>query len=94
MHSVITEEDTKMKKHKKRKTNKRTDQETNPEHTQTDWVLCSEDWRDVMIMYVPDCNNILIEENYADIPQEEIKDTFLKFGKSRKPHKKKTQKVK
>ena len=39
-------------------------------------------------MYVPDHNNIPIEENYADISQEEIKDAFLKFGKCRKPHKK------
>ena len=61
---------------------------------QTDWLLCSEDWRDVVITYVPDLSNIPIEENYADISQEEIKDAFLKFGKCRKPHKKKTQKVK
>ena len=83
-----------IKKQKKRKTNKRRDQETKPEHAQTKWVLCSEDWRDVMIMYIPDLNNIPIEENYADISQEEIKDAFLKFGKCRKPHKKKTEKVK
>ena len=37
------------------------------ENAETEWVLCSEDWRDVMIMYVPDLNNIPIEENYADI---------------------------
>ena len=78
-----------IKKQKKRKTNKRRDQETKAEHTQTEWVLCSEDRRDV-IMYVPDLNNIPIEENHADISQEEIKDAFLKFGKCRKPHKKKT----
>ena len=83
-----------IKKQKKRKTNKRRDQETKPEHTRTKWVLCSEDWRDVVIMYVPDLNNILIEENYGDISQEEIKDAFLIFGKCRKPHKKKTKKVK
>ena len=83
-----------MKKHRKRKTNKRRDQETKPEHAQTEWVLCSGDWRDVTITYVPDLNNIPIEENYADISQEEIKDAFLKFGKCRKLHKKKTQKVK
>ena len=59
-----------MKKHKKRKTNKRRDHETKPEHMQTDWVLCSEDWRDTVIMYVPDLNNIPIEENYADIPKK------------------------
>ena len=45
-------------------------------------------------MYVPDLNDIPIEENNAGISQEEIKDAFLKFGKCRKPHKKKTQKVK
>ena len=61
---------------------------------QTDLVLCSEDWRAVMTTYVPDLSNIPIEENYADISQEEIKDAFLKFGKCRKPHKTKTQKVK
>ena len=47
-----------------------------------------------MIMYVPDLNSLPIEENYADIPQEEIKDAFLKFGTCKKPHKKKTKKVK
>ena len=83
-----------IKKQKKRKTSKRRDQETKPEHVQTEWVLCSEDWRDVVITFVPDLNNIPIEEHYADISQEEIKDTFLKFRKCRKPHKKKTQKVK
>ena len=82
-----------MKKHKKRKT-KRRDLETKPEHAQTEWVLCSEDWRDIMITYVPDFNNIPIEENYADISQEEIKDPSSNLAKCRKPHKKKTQKVK
>ena len=75
-----------MKKHKKRKT-KRKDQETKPEHVQNERALCSEDWRDVVITYVPDLSNIPIEENYAGISQEEIRDTFLKFGKCRKPQK-------
>ena len=72
---------------------KRRNQETKQENTQTNWVLCSEDWRDIVIMYVPDLNNIPIEENYADISKEEIEDAFLKFGKCRKPHKRKTKKV-
>ena len=69
-----------MKKHKKTQ-KERKEQETKPEHTQDEWVLCSEDWRDIVITYIPDLNNIPIEENYADIPQEEIKDAFLKHGK-------------
>ena len=48
---------------------KRRNQETKQENILTNWVLCSEDWRDV-IMYVPDLTNIPIEENYADISQE------------------------
>ena len=50
-------------------------------NAETEWVLCSEDWRDIVIMYVPELNNIPIEENYADKSQEEIKDVFLKYGK-------------
>ena len=83
-----------IKKQRKRKINKRRGQETKPEHVQTEWVLCSKDRRDVVIMYVPGPNNIPIEENYAEISQEEIKDAFLKYGKRRKPHKKEKKKVK
>ena len=50
-------------------------------NAETEWVLCSEDWRDVVITYIPDLNNIPIEENYEDISQEEVKDAFLKYGK-------------
>ena len=75
MHSILTEkiEDEEIIKKHKRKTNKRRDQETRPEHTQTEWVLCSEDWRDIVITYVPDLNNIPMEENYAEISQEGLK---------------------
>ena len=38
----------------------------------TEWVLCLEDWRDIVIKYVPQLNNIAIEVNYTDISQEEI----------------------
>ena len=51
------------------------------ENTGTEWVLCSEDWRDIVIMYIPNLNNIPIEDNFTDISQEKIKDTFLKYGK-------------
>ena len=59
---------------------------------QTKWVLCSEDWRDAVIAYVPDLSNIPIEENYEEISQEEIKDAFLKYGKRRKPQKRRIRK--
>ena len=48
----------------------------NQKHTKTEWVLCSEDWRDIVITYVPQINNIPIENNYADISQEEIKKAY------------------
>ena len=31
-------------------------------HTITEWVLCSEDWRDIVITYVPQINNLAIED--------------------------------
>ena len=43
------------------------------ENAETEWILCSEDWRDIVIMYVPELNDIPIEENYADISREEIR---------------------
>ena len=36
-------------------------------NAETGWVLCSEDWRDIVIMYVPELNDIPIEDDYADI---------------------------
>ena len=65
----------------KKKKDKRTDHKTESEHTKTEWVLCPEDWRDIVIMYVPELNNIPIEDNYAEISQEEIKDAYFKYGK-------------
>ena len=35
--------------------------------------------------------NIPIEDNYAEISQEEIKEAHFKYGKQRKPHKKKVK---
>ena len=46
------------------------------ENTETEWVLCSEDWRDIVIIYVPELNDIPIEENYANISWEEIKKAY------------------
>ena len=63
-------------KNKGKKRDKGRDYEAKSEHTETEWVLCSEDWRDIVITYVPQINNIAIENNYADISQEEIKRAY------------------
>ena len=47
----------------------------------TEWVLCSEDWQDIVMIYVPQLSNIPIENNYTEISLEEIKDTYFKHGK-------------
>ena len=62
-------------KSKGKKRNKGRDHKAESQHTKTEWVLCSEDWRDIVIMYVPQLNDIAIEDNYANISLEEIKDT-------------------
>ena len=79
---------TEQKKMKKKK-NKRRD--CKPQHAKIEWILCSEDWRDIVITYVPELNDIPIEDNYADISQAEIKDAYLTYDKERKPHKKKVK---
>ena len=61
---------------RKGKRDKRRDYEAKSKHTKTEWVLCSEDWRDIVITYVPQLNNIPIEDNYANISQEEIKKAY------------------
>ena len=35
-----------------------------------------EDWRDIVIMYVPQISDIAIEDNYVDISQEEVKKAY------------------
>ena len=75
------------KKNKPRKSkgqmrdNKGKDHEATLDQKQTEWVLCSEDCRDIVIMYVPQLNDITIEDNYANISLEEIEDTYIKYGK-------------
>ena len=61
----------------KKKKNKRRDCEL--KHTKTKWVLCSEDWRDFVITYVPELNDIPIEDNCADISWEEIKKVYKQY---------------
>ena len=76
-----------VRKKKKQKKKRDTRRDYELKHMKTEWVLCSEDLRDIVIMYVPQLTNIPIEDNYADISQEEIKDAYIKYGKQRKPHK-------
>ena len=69
---------TEEKKMKKKKYKRR---ECKPKHAKTEWVLCSEDRRDIVIMYVPELNDMPIEDNYVEISQAEIKDAYLTYGK-------------
>ena len=60
-------------KSKGKKMDKGRDYEAESKHTKIEWVLCSEDWRDIVIMYVPQLNDIAIQDNYANISLEESK---------------------
>ena len=78
-------------KSKGKKRDKGRDYEAESKHTKTEWVLHSENWKDIVIMYVPQLNDIAIEDDYANISLEEIEDAYIKYGKQRKPHKKKVK---
>ena len=43
----------------------------------TEWVLCSEDWRDIVTMYIPQLNTT--EGNDAEISQEEIMKAYKQY---------------
>ena len=58
------------------------------DHTQTECVLCSEDWHDIAITYIPQLDNIPIENNYVDICLKEIKDVYFMYGKWKRQHQK------
>ena len=64
MHSVLLQKTEDTMKSKKKK------------NAETEWVLHSEDWRDVVITYVSELNDMHREDNYADISQEEIKKAY------------------
>ena len=65
-------------KSKGKKSDKR-DHEAESENIHTEWVLCSEDWRDIVIMCVPQINDIAIVDNYADVSQEEIRKAYKQY---------------
>ena len=52
-------------------------QDATPKHPQTEWVLCTDNWQDIVITYIPQLNAIPIEQNYADISMKEIKDAYF-----------------
>ena len=56
--------------------NKRKKRDVKSKLTRTEWVPCSEDWKDIVIMYVAQINDTAIEDNYADIFQEEVKKSY------------------
>ena len=65
-------------KSKGKKRDKR-DHEAESEHIQIEWVLCSEDWGDIVITYVPQLNNIPVEDNYVEISHKEIKKAYKQY---------------
>ena len=46
--------------------------DTTPGHPEVEWVLCSNYWQDIVIIYIPQPNDTPIEDNYGDISLEEI----------------------
>ena len=59
MQSVLTE------KTEDKRYNEKEEEKREKKNAETEWVLCSEDWRDIVIKYIPYLNNIPIEENYG-----------------------------
>ena len=71
---------TRQGKSKGKNRNKGKDYVAKLEHTKTKWVLCPEDWRDIIITYVPQLNDIPIEDNYADMHMHmHMLSSFLNF---------------
>ena len=50
-----------------------------PKQPQTEWILCSDDWQDIIIIYIPHLNDTPIEDNYVNISLKEIKDVYFKY---------------
>ena len=53
-------------------------QDAIPKHPQTEWVLCSDDWQDIVTTYIPQLNDVSIEDNYGDISLKGIQDAYFK----------------
>ena len=45
---------------------------------QTEWLLCSDDWQDIVIIDIPQPSDTPIEDNYVDISLKKIKDAYFK----------------
>ena len=53
-------------------------QDATPKHSQTEWVLCSDDWQDIVITYVSQLSDTPFQDNYVGISLKEIKDAYFK----------------
>ena len=51
-----------------------------PKHQQTEWVLHSDDWQDIVITHIHQCNDTPIEDNYTDLSLKGIKDAYFKLS--------------
>ena len=65
MHSVLTEKTKDLQRRQKtyREDGMKKKRMKKDEALKTEWVLCSEDWRDIVITHVPQINDIAIENN-------------------------------
>ena len=41
------------------------------------WVLCSENWEDLVIIAVPELNTTWTENNYSDVSTQDIKRSYF-----------------
>ena len=45
-----------------------------------EWVLCSENWQDFVVIHVPQLNVTSIEDNYTNLSIKEIKNTYFQHS--------------
>ena len=43
-------------------------------------VLCSENWQDFVVIYVPQLNDMPIDNNYANVSLKKIKNTYFQHS--------------
>ena len=45
-----------------------------------EWVLCSENWQDVVIIHIPQLNVTPVENNYVNLLIKDIKNTYFQHS--------------
>ena len=55
-----------------------------------EWVLCSENWQDFVIIHIPQLNMTSVE-NYANLSIKDIKDTYFQHSCHKRTHQKRSK---